>query len=69
MMDVDNLWIPFLPRTSQDSRLDHVKHICVAVVIVSYVLLVEPGHRRNFIGCTDVGAIPIRDHGLTIGIQ
>jgi hypothetical protein len=47
----------------------HVKHEAVTVVVVADVVLVEPGHGRDFILGANVLAIPVDDHVLAVGIE
>ena len=69
VVDVDNLRFPVPPRPPDDSRFPHVEHVGVAVVVVPYVFLIELVQRRDLVGRAHVGAVPVHNDVLTVGVE
>ena len=69
MVDVDNLWFPVPPRPPDDSGFSHVEHVGVAVVVVPYVFLIELVQRRDLVGRAHIGAVPVHNDVLTVGVE
>ena len=68
-MVVEDLRLPFARHPGRHPRLDLVDHVAVAVVVVADVLLVEEGRRGDFVRRAQVGAVPLGDHRLTVGVD
>ncbi|MBA7652482.1 hypothetical protein ES703_60316 [subsurface metagenome] len=43
-------------------------HKGIAVVIVPYIMMVEPGHGGCLIGCSHILSIPIHHHDIAVWI-
>ena len=61
--------VPFVIGDScQVLSLNHVNHVGIPVVVVTYVLVVEVGHSAHFKGSIDVRVIPFRQEIHAVGI-
>ena len=66
---VDDLRFPVSIYARHHPRLDLIDHISVAVVVVPDVLLIQERRARDLERCAQVLVIPIRHHGLAIGVD
>jgi len=66
---VEELRLPIAHDPGDDSRLDLVDHVAVAVVVVPDVFLVQLRRPRHLERSAQVGVVPLRDHVLAIRVQ
>ncbi len=66
---VHDLRFPIPQNPSDNPRLDHVEHVAITIVVVADVALVQAWHGSDFVRRSQVGPIPLRYHGLTVGVD
>src|SRR3954465_2049231 len=69
MMNENDLRLPLPPCVLENAGFDHVQHVGVAIVVVSYVLLVEKWKLGLLVRRSDILHVPVGDHLLSVRVD
>ena len=69
MVNVDDVRFPVAPRLLDDTRLDHVEHVGIAIVVVPDILLIELRQAGELVRRADIRHVPLAHHLLAIGVD